>query len=73
MNKMKKILFLISLMSFSLSSAAQTVEMANNFRGEGKIYVVVAVVMLVLLGIFFYLFRMDRRITKLEREQNSES
>ncbi|MCX6284515.1 MAG: CcmD family protein [Bacteroidetes bacterium] len=34
----------------------------------GKIFVVVAVLALILVGIFVYLFFMDRRIGKLEKE-----
>ncbi len=34
----------------------------------GKIFVVVAVLALILLGIFVYLFFLDRRVSKLEKE-----
>ena len=46
---------------------AQNAEMADTFRSEGKIYVVVAVILIVLLGLFTYLFLLDRKITRLER------
>jgi CcmD family protein len=35
---------------------------------NGKIFVVVAVLALILVGIFVYLFTIDRKITKLEKE-----
>jgi CcmD family protein len=35
---------------------------------NGKIFVVVAVLALILVGIFMYLFTIDRKITKLEKE-----
>ncbi|MCX6281095.1 MAG: CcmD family protein [Bacteroidetes bacterium] len=34
----------------------------------GKIFVVVAVLALILVGIFVYLFFLDRKISKLENE-----
>ncbi|MEI6884630.1 MAG: CcmD family protein [Bacteroidota bacterium] len=34
----------------------------------GKIFVVVAVLALILLGIFVYLFFLDRKVSKLEKE-----
>lgn len=44
------------------------VEMADNFRGEGKIYVVVTVAAVILTGIFVYLFALDRKVTKIEKQ-----
>jgi CcmD family protein len=38
----------------------------------GKIFVVVAVLLVILLGIFAYLFFIDRRIGKLEKEINEK-
>lgn len=65
-------LFLSQVLSMSLwaqgdtSGANKPVEMADKFRADGKIYVVVAVVVLILLGIFWYVARLDRKITKME-------
>lgn len=42
-------------------------EMADKFRADGKIYVVVAVMAIVFLGIAIYLFYIDRKIGKLEK------
>jgi hypothetical protein len=38
-------------------------------RSNGKIYVVVAVCLTILLGLFFYVFTIDRKISRIEREQ----
>lgn len=47
--------------------------LAGDFmHSMGKMYVVVAVVVLVLVGIFSYLIFMDRKITKLEKRFNRE-
>lgn len=45
-----------------------TVEMADTMRSNGKIYVVVAVVMVVFAGIIFYMIQTERKITRIERE-----
>jgi HAMP domain-containing protein len=48
--------------------AQPEVEMADDFRGEGKIYVVVGVILLILIGVFIQLFRLERKIKKMEEE-----
>ncbi|HUQ97111.1 MAG TPA: hypothetical protein VM010_05570 [Chitinophagaceae bacterium] len=42
-------------------------EMADTFRRDGKIYVVVAVMLTILAGIVLYLVRLDRKLSKLEK------
>lgn len=44
------------------------VEMADNFRGEGKIYVVIAVILIIMAGFFYLLFKLDKRTKRLEKE-----
>lgn len=41
-------------------------EMADVMRSNGKLYVVVAVLVLIFIGIIFYLIGLDRRIKSLE-------
>lgn len=79
---MKNVLFIIYLMFiFSLQAAGQekqeigesdytnsSVEMADTFREEGKIYVVVAVILAILAGLFIYLVIIDRRLRKMEKQ-----
>jgi len=48
--------------------ARQAVSMADQMREEGKIYVVVAVVVILFLGFMIYLLRTDKKIKHLERE-----
>jgi CcmD family protein len=65
---MKK--YILSLLMAFICFAGQaeaTVEMADQFRAEGKIYVVIAVVAIILTGIFVYLFSLDRKISDLEK------
>lgn len=43
-------------------------EMATGFYAEGKIYVVIGVIVIILAGLFIFLVRIDRRITKMEND-----
>ncbi len=43
------------------------VEMADLMRSNGKIYVVVGVLLVIFGGIAFYTIRLDKKITKLEK------
>jgi CcmD family protein len=43
---------------------------AFDMRSNGKIYVVVAVVLIILIGLLLYLVRLDRKISRLEKETN---
>jgi hypothetical protein len=48
---------------------AQKKYTAFNMRSNGKIYVVVTVVLIILIGLLLYLVRLDRKITKLEKNR----
>jgi hypothetical protein len=50
-----------------LVAQERNVEMADTFRSNGKIYVVVAVILTILAGIVIYLIRLDRKISRLEK------
>ena len=41
---------------------------ATGLRAEGKIYVVMVVSTTILVGLFIYLIRLDRKVTRLERK-----
>jgi len=58
---------------FSIAQDAQgsTVEMADTMRSEGKIYVVVLVVIIVFTGLILYAFNTDRKLNKIEKEIES--
>ena len=68
--------FLLSLMamlvSFSSAVAQATttdhVPMADGLRAEGKIYVVVLVMLVIFIAVAVYLFTLDRRVKKLEKD-----
>jgi CcmD family protein len=67
MNKLKYLLTFFALL-ISPFLFAQEVEMADTMRAEGKIYVVVAILLLILFGLIFYVFLTDRKITRLEKK-----
>ncbi len=54
-----------------LRAQDNTVEMADAMRENGKIYVVVAVVLTILIGLFLYLVRLDKKISNIEKEQET--
>ena len=73
-------LFIVSLLFLKFSIRAQekhvikegdytntTIEMADQFRAEGKIYVVVVIISIILLGLLLYISTIDRKITALKK------
>lgn len=50
------------------SATARKVEMADRFRADGKIYIVIAVVLIILAGLLLYVSRLDRKISRFEKE-----
>jgi len=46
----------------------KSVDMADMMRENGKIYVVVGVIVIIFLGITFYAIRIDRKLSKIEGE-----
>lgn len=69
MKKIFTLLFMLLMMSVSYAQTSTNVEMADTLRNSGKIYVVVAVIAVIFLGIATYLIYLDRRLSKLEKEQ----
>jgi CcmD family protein len=69
---MKKI-FVFALLLWSnvaaFAQSGQTVEMADAMRSSGKIYVVIATVVIIFIGLAIYLFSIDRRLKKIEKEK----
>jgi predicted Na+-dependent transporter len=66
---MKKMMLMLTLLMTTLISFSQEkVEMADTMRSNGRIYVVVAVALTILIGLVLYVVRIDRKISKLERE-----
>ncbi|MBS1558150.1 MAG: CcmD family protein [Bacteroidetes bacterium] len=68
MKKISSILFCFLIGASPLW--AQDVQMADTMRQEGKIYVVVAIVLVILLGLIAFLLFTDRKISRLEKKLN---
>ncbi|OSZ78630.1 CcmD family protein [Chitinophagaceae bacterium IBVUCB1] len=62
------ILFILLITSLAAQAQENAPEMADKFRADGKIYVVVLVLATIFAGIIAYLIRLDRKISKLEKE-----
>lgn len=64
---MKKLLSILALTIIYVNAFAQNeAEMADTMRSNGKIYVVVGVILIVLVGLLAYLFFIERKVKKLE-------
>jgi len=68
MRKLTLILFVLFVGSTSSMLAQDSVEMAETMRSNGKIYVVVAVAAIVMIGILIYLIFLDRKISSIEKK-----
>jgi len=66
-NLLKTLVWLMSFLPFS--GFAQDVEMADMLHENGKIYVVVGVIAIIFVGLVVYLVSIDRRLTKMEKEE----
>lgn len=70
---MKKnwIIFICMFLCLPVLTMAETgsdESLATLMRSNGKIYVVVAVMLTILIGLILYLISIDRKISKLEKE-----
>ncbi|MBL0144599.1 MAG: CcmD family protein [Chitinophagaceae bacterium] len=61
-------MLIVALLLSIASFAQQQPQMADVMRSNGKIYVVVAVCLTILIGLFIYVFLVDRKISKIEKE-----
>jgi uncharacterized membrane protein len=67
----KKISLFVVFIMTSLVNFAQdkNAGIVDTMRSNGRIYVVVAVVLTILIGLFLYVIRIDRKISKMEKEK----
>lgn len=64
-----RLLFTLSCLAVSTFSFAQeTADSQELMRSNGKIYVVVACGLLILIGLFAYVFLIERKVSRLEKE-----
>jgi hypothetical protein len=67
MRKFSFLYIILTMLSYAAVAQEQQAEMADVMRDNGKIYVVVLVLATIFAGIIIYLFRLDRKISKFEK------
>ena len=74
MSHLKKMLVFIVFAILNINLMAQDstekVGMADVMRSNGRIYVVIAVVLTILFGLILYLVRLDRKINRMEKQSH---
>jgi len=72
MQKTRTLLTLLSMLMTTLFVQAQEgtgkTIVGETMRSNGRIYVVLAVMLTILIGLILYLVRLDRKISKVEKE-----
>jgi hypothetical protein len=69
--KLKSAILLMLLFTFQVGHA-QSDNNPDFMRSTGKIYVVAAVTIVILVSIFIYLIILDRKITRIEKRHKNE-
>ena len=64
----KRLTILLSVLLPFAVAAQKEPEMAEQLRSDGKIYVVIAVIALIFISLCAFLFYLERRVSKLEKE-----
>lgn len=63
---MKRILLLLC----TLLGFGQLFANGDHYEDTGKLYTVIACVVVIVIGIVLFLFYLERRISKIEKEEN---
>ena len=66
----KFLLLFLSFLSTAIITTAQTTEDGGAMEKNGKIYVVMAVCLTVLIGLVIYLVMIDRKVSALEKKND---
>jgi CcmD family protein len=67
MNKLASTIVFLGSFFISQLATAQP-EMADTMRSEGKIYVVVAILLIIFGGLIGYLVMLDRKVARIEKK-----
>lgn len=68
--KLLAVLLLLVVISQNIIAQDKQAEMADILRENGKIYNVVAVILIILIGFLIYLFVTERKLKNLENKLN---
>lgn len=66
--KKTTLLFVLLITGLCLRAQGEPATMADTMRSNGRIYVVVAVALTILTGLILYLVRLDRKISRFEKD-----
>ena len=58
------------LITTIINAQTSTIQNSDIMRSNGKIYVVMAVVVTIVTGLLVYLFQLDRKIKNLEKDKS---
>jgi hypothetical protein len=61
------------MLLISFNGLSQDVEMADGMRASGKIYVVVAILLIIVAGLVSYLIIIDRKASRLEKKLDNKN
>ncbi|MBO9201524.1 MULTISPECIES: CcmD family protein [Niastella] len=64
------IVLFVQLMARAQDSATHVAQTPTGLGAGNKIYVVLAVAVTILVGLFLYVIRLDRKISKLEKQSS---
>ncbi|MCE2995685.1 MAG: CcmD family protein [Cyclobacteriaceae bacterium] len=67
MKMRNKAIAILILFCFPFLATAQDAEMADTMRSNGKIYVLVAIALVILVGLIGYLISIDKKVSGLEK------
>ena len=71
MKRQLSVLLLFLLSSYTLlAQSTSEIDMADTWRSNGKINVVIAVLAVIFLGLFIDLFGIDRKLRRLENNKS---
>ncbi len=69
MDKLKRIVVIVVMVFISYYVNAQSVAVKPDImRSNGKIFVVMTVIVIIMTGFFIYLISVDRKLSKLEKK-----
>ena len=72
MKKRSPYLIIMSIFLVSTGTLHAESPAIDFLRSTGKIYSVIAVIVVILIGIAIFLYRIDNKLTKLENKINNE-
>jgi CcmD family protein len=65
---LRKIYLLLFSFLPLIAFSQNDVEMADTFRSKGKIYIVIAIIAVIFIGLIIYLVSIDRKVSKIEKK-----